>query len=96
MTRAQRFARLVTVAVVRAPFLWRLFRGRLTRNFDRLAPEWEATRVSRERLAPMVAALWGVLAWKEFEGAPRKAKMYLALMFVFYCLGILLVAKANG
>ena len=57
MTRAQRFARLVTAVVVRAPFLWRLFRGRLTRNFDRLAPEWEATRVSRERLAPMVAAL---------------------------------------
>jgi glucose uptake protein len=46
--------------------------------------------------APMVAALWGVLAWKEFEGAPNKAKMYLVLMFVFYCLGILLVAKANG
>src|SRR5580704_13865839 len=46
--------------------------------------------------APMVAALWGVLAWKEFEGAPGKAKMYLVLMFVFYCVGILLVAKANG
>jgi glucose uptake protein len=46
--------------------------------------------------APMVAALWGVLVWKEFEGAPGKAKMYLTLMFVFYCLGILLVAKANG
>jgi glucose uptake protein len=46
--------------------------------------------------APMVAALWGVLAWKEFAGAPSKAKMYLGLMFVFYCLGILLVAKANG
>jgi glucose uptake protein len=46
--------------------------------------------------APMVAALWGVLAWKEFDGAPGKAKMYLTLMFVFYCLGILLVAKANG
>jgi glucose uptake protein len=46
--------------------------------------------------APMVAALWGVLAWKEFDGAPGKAKMYLALMFIFYCLGILLVAKANG
>src|SRR6266403_1412869 len=45
---------------------------------------------------PMVAALWGVLAWKEFEGAPGKAKMYLALMFVFYCVGILLVARANG
>jgi glucose uptake protein len=46
--------------------------------------------------APMVAALWGVLAWKEFAGAPGKAKMYLVLMFVFYCLGILLVARANG
>jgi glucose uptake protein len=46
--------------------------------------------------APMVAALWGVLAWKEFEGAGSKAKMYLGLMFVFYCFAILLVAKANG
>src|SRR5450755_878855 len=46
--------------------------------------------------APMVAALWGVFAWKEFEGAPGKAKMYLAFMFVFYCVGILLVARANG
>ena len=46
--------------------------------------------------APMVAALWGVFAWKEFEGAPGKAKMYLGLMFVFYCLGILLVGRANG
>jgi glucose uptake protein len=46
--------------------------------------------------APMVAALWGVLVWKEFAGAPGKAKVYLTLMFVFYGLGILLVAKANG
>ncbi len=46
--------------------------------------------------APMVAALWGVFAWKEFAGAPSKAKIYLTLMFVFYCVGILLVAKANG
>jgi glucose uptake protein len=46
--------------------------------------------------APMVAALWGVLAWKEFDGAGGKAKMYLGLMFVFYCFAILLVAKANG
>jgi glucose uptake protein len=46
--------------------------------------------------APMVAALWGVVVWKEFAGAPQKAKLYLGLMFVFYCLGILLVARANG
>ena len=57
MTLGQRFARLVTDVVVRVPLLWRVFRAPLTRNFDRLAPEWDATRVSRERLAPMVAAL---------------------------------------
>ena len=46
--------------------------------------------------APMVAALWGVLAWKEFAGARSRAKLYLTLMFVFYCIAILLVARANG
>jgi glucose uptake protein len=46
--------------------------------------------------APMVAALWGVLAWKEFQGAGRGAKLYLTLMFVFYGFAIILVAKANG
>lgn len=45
--------------------------------------------------APMVAALWGVFAWKEFQGAKPAAKVYLALMFVFYLLAILLVARAN-
>src|ERR1700685_1697956 len=46
--------------------------------------------------APVVAALWGVLAWKEFAGSGTRAKVYLALMFVFYGLAILLVARANG
>jgi glucose uptake protein len=46
--------------------------------------------------APMVAALWGVLAWKEFAGSGTRAKIYLALMFVFYGLAILMVARANG
>ena len=57
MTFGQRFARFATDVVVRAPFLWRLFRGPLTRSFDKLAPEWDATRVSRERLVAIVAAL---------------------------------------
>ena len=60
MTLQQRFARFVTDVVVRAPFLWHLFRRPMTRNFDRLAPEWDATRVSRERLAPIEAELEAV------------------------------------
>jgi glucose uptake protein len=46
--------------------------------------------------APMVAALWGIVAWKEFAGSGSHAKLYLALMFVFYALAILTVARANG
>jgi glucose uptake protein len=46
--------------------------------------------------APMVGALWGIFAWKEFAGAGGRAKLYLALMFVFYALAILLVARASG
>lgn len=46
--------------------------------------------------APMVAALWGVLAWKEFAGASGKATTYLFLMFAFYALAIFLVARAHG
>jgi glucose uptake protein len=45
--------------------------------------------------APMVAALWGVFIWKEFQGANRRARTYLALMFLFYIFAILLVARAN-
>lgn len=47
--------------------------------------------------APMVAALWGVLAWKEFRGADRKAWGYLGLMFLAYVSAILMIARAyNG
>ncbi|HZQ83014.1 MAG TPA: methyltransferase domain-containing protein [Gaiellaceae bacterium] len=60
MTRQQRFARFVTTMVVRVPATWRLFRGPLERNFDRLAPQWDATRVSPERLLPLRAALEAV------------------------------------
>jgi glucose uptake protein len=46
--------------------------------------------------APMVAALWGILAWKEFKNSGSMAKVYLAFMFVSYGLAILFVARANG
>jgi glucose uptake protein len=45
--------------------------------------------------SPMVAALWGVFAWREFRGAGTRAKTYLALMFLFYVLAIITVAGAN-
>lgn len=50
MNAQQRFARTVTTVVVRVPGLWRLFRGAVTAQFDRLAPDWDALRVNPTRL----------------------------------------------
>jgi glucose uptake protein len=44
--------------------------------------------------APMVAAAWGVFVWREFAGADRRAKTYLALMFLFYILALVAIASA--
>jgi glucose uptake protein len=45
--------------------------------------------------APMVAALWGLLVWKEFVGASAKAHRYLGLMFFFYILAIVAVSISS-
>ncbi len=55
----------------------------------------EAISYAIGQSAPMVAALWGIFAWREFAGANRKAITFLVLMFVFYALAILLVAHAH-
>jgi glucose uptake protein len=55
-----------------------------------------ATSYAIGQSAPMVGALWGVFVWKEFAGASSRGKLFLTLMFVFYALAILLVARANG
>ncbi len=56
MIDAQRFARLVTDAVVRRPALWRLLRGRMRSTFDDLAPTWE-TRIGPHHLWALDLAL---------------------------------------
>jgi SAM-dependent methyltransferase len=56
---AQRFARLVTDAVVRNPRLWRVFKGQLRDRFDTLAPTWE-TRIGPHHLGALDLALEGV------------------------------------
>lgn len=44
--------------------------------------------------SPMIAALWGVFVWHEFRGASPRARVYLAGMFVFYLLALVLIALA--
>jgi ubiquinone/menaquinone biosynthesis C-methylase UbiE len=56
MIDAQRFARLVTDAVVRRPALWGLFRRPLRTMFDGLAPTW-GTRIGPHHLWALELAL---------------------------------------
>jgi len=44
--------------------------------------------------ATMISACWGVFVWREFSHAPKKAKTFLAVMFVFFLIGLTAVALA--
>ena len=61
MIDAQRFARLVTDAVVRRPALWRMLRRPLRAMFDGLAPTWES-RIGPHHLGALELALAGLPA----------------------------------
>ena len=56
MIDAQRFARMVTDAVVRRPLVWRLLRRPLRTMFDTLASTWE-TRIGPHHLWALDLAL---------------------------------------
>ena len=61
MIDSQRFARMVTDAVVRRPVLWHVFRRPLQATFDRLAPTWE-TRIGPHHLWALDRALEEVVS----------------------------------
>ncbi|MFB2120697.1 GRP family sugar transporter [Parapedobacter sp. 2B3] len=46
--------------------------------------------------ATLVAALWGVLIWKEFKGGTKSVKVLVAAMFVLFVVGLGLVISAGG
>jgi glucose uptake protein len=45
--------------------------------------------------ATLVAALWGLLIWREFRAAPAGTNKYLALMLGGYSLGLVLIGAAS-
>ena len=44
--------------------------------------------------ATMISAAWGVFVWKEFAGAPRRSKIFLAWMFILFLGGLSAIALA--
>ena len=45
--------------------------------------------------APMIAALWGIFAWKEFRGASRSVHNLLLTMFASFITGLALIIVAG-
>jgi glucose uptake protein len=68
----------------------------LGRSFNFVAASFVGVAISYAigQSSPMIAALWGVFAWKEFAGAGGKAWAYLTLMFVFYLAAVTVIAMA--
>ena len=46
--------------------------------------------------APMVAAIWGVFIWKEFQGAKKGVYGLLALMFCLFVAGLACIVAAGN
>lgn len=46
--------------------------------------------------ATLIAALWGVFVWREFENAPKGTNRILSWMFVFFILGIVIIIYAGN
>jgi glucose uptake protein len=46
--------------------------------------------------APVVAILWGVFIWKEFKGAPKGTGTLLAVMFILFLTGLVLISMSNS
>jgi len=51
-----------------------------------------ATSFSMGEGNTMISALWGVFVWKEFRGANSRVRLYLALMFLCFLLGLTSIA----
>ena len=46
--------------------------------------------------ATLVSALWGILVWREFAGAPKKANILNFVMFLLFLAGLGLTIKAGS
>ena len=46
--------------------------------------------------ATLVSALWGILVWREFAGAPKKSAYLNLAMFVLFVAGLAVLIKAGA
>lgn len=68
----------------------------LTSSFLAVGAAGPAVSYALSNAAPVVAILWGVLAWKEFAQAPPGTSRLLAWMFLCYLAGLALITYSNA
>ena len=42
----------------------------------------------------MIAAIWGILVWKETKGASRGTQVMIAGMFAFFLIGLIMLVTS--
>jgi glucose uptake protein len=84
-----------------APHFWGVLGGMIwcigtTSNFVASYAQMvgPATSYALGQGATMISAVWGVFVWKEFAGAGPSTRRLLALMFMFFLVGLACVALA--
>ena len=67
----------------------------LSLSFIAVGAAGPAVSYALSNAAPVVAILWGVLAWKEFAPAPRGTGKLLGIMFLCYIAGLVLITYSR-
>jgi glucose uptake protein len=67
----------------------------ITSSFIAVGAAGPAVSYALSNAAPVVAILWGVLAWKEFAAAPKGTNRVLATMFICYLAGLVLITYSR-
>lgn len=67
----------------------------ISASFIAVSAAGPAISYALSNAAPVVAILWGVLAWKEFAQAPRGTNRWLVAMFLCYLGGLALITYSH-
>ena len=68
----------------------------LTSSFLAVGAAGPAVSYALSNAAPVVAILWGVMVWKEFEAAPKGTGRLLVMMFICYLIGLAVITWSNA
>jgi glucose uptake protein len=73
-------------------FIWALG---MVASFMAVRNGGPAVSYALSNAAPLVAILWGVLAWKEFKNAPKGTNYLLGWMFSLFVIGLIIVTYSK-